>query len=86
MSESEVLAVLEQAGRFTMSRGEWPGGLVSLGIYFTDIKGRILYGSFRVVFSDFKYMRAVVSRGSDKPEYICDFYQLKQPITATPHP
>jgi hypothetical protein len=86
MSESEVLAILEQSGKFTMSRGEWPDGLVSLGIYFTDIKGRILYGSFRVVFSDFKYMRAVVSRGSEKPEYICDFYQPAQLVTETPKP
>jgi hypothetical protein len=86
MSESEVLAILEQTGDFSMSKAEWPGGSVKLYIHFTDYSGRILYGTFDLGFSDYKYTRAVVSRGSDNLELICDFYQPAQVATETPKP
>jgi len=54
MSESEVLAILKPTGDFTMSRGEWGGGYVELGINFTDTKGSILYGDFVLGFCSLK--------------------------------
>jgi hypothetical protein len=86
MSEDEVLGVLKQAGDFTMSRGEWSGGLIELGINFTDIKGRELYGMFDLFFIDCKYMRAYLRNGSDNLDIICDFYQPTQSATETPKP
>jgi hypothetical protein len=86
MSESEVLIILKQAGDFTMSRGEWGGGIIDLQINFTDAKVRDRYGRFSVVFFDYKYVRAVVSHASDKPEIICDFYQPPQQDLEIPIP
>jgi hypothetical protein len=88
MSEDEVLNVLHQAGEFTMSRSEGTGGSVELGINFTDIKGRDLYGGFELWFKNDKYFRAYIS-GFDYAETICAFTQsdITQPIntvTETP--
>jgi hypothetical protein len=74
ISESQVLNILEQNGDFTMSRGEWGGGIIDLQINFTDAGVKDRYGRFSVVFFDYKYARAKVSHESEKPEIICDFY------------
>jgi len=84
MSEDEVIRVLNQVGEFTMNRGEWNGGSIDLGISFTNANVRNKYGRFSIVFFDYKYARAVVSHGSDNPEYICDFYKPSKPATTTP--
>ncbi len=75
MPESEVIAILEQAGDFTMNRAEWGGGYIILGVGFRDIKGRFLYGSFKVMFDDYKYKGAFTQIGSDiaSTNHICDF-------------
>jgi len=79
MSETEVIGILKQTGDFTMSRGDWSNGdIILLSINFTDVKARVLYGFFSVVFFDHKYARAVVSHDSNNPEMICDFYQPTQ--------
>jgi hypothetical protein len=86
MSEDEVISVLNQVGEFTMSRGEWGGGSIDLGINFTNANVRNKYGFFSIVFFDYKYARAVVSHGSNNPEYICDFYKPSKSSTMTPKP
>lgn len=87
MSKDEVLSILNQAGEFTMNYGDWPGGLIELGINFTDPKGRVLYGAFDLGFSDYKYERAYIS-GFEREsiDVICDFSQVTRSITATPNP
>jgi len=84
MSKDEVLSILEQVGEFTKSEEEWGNGLFVVSIDFTNPKVFNRYGYFTIVFEDNKYMRAVVSHGSDNPEIICDFYQTIESITITP--
>ena len=88
MSESEVLAVLEQSGKFRMNRGEWGGGHIQLGITFTDIKGRILYGSFEVYFYDYEYRGAYQRFGFEITSNItiCHFPKTTEPDLETPFP
>lgn len=85
MSEGEVLEELKQAGTFTKSRAEWSGGLVELGINYTDFKGRELYGGFDLFFIDYKYMRAYL-KNFDYMDMICDFYQPTPSIANTRTP
>lgn len=75
MSESEVITILRQAGDFTMSRGEWGGGYIELGINFTDTNGGIFYGDFVLSFSDYKYDRAYQQIGFERTSTItiCSF-------------
>ena len=85
MSKDEVISLLNQAGNFTIRQAEWSSGDFALDIIFTDLNVKQRYGGFfSVVFFDYKYARAVVSHGSDNPEYICDFYQATQSVTETP--
>ena len=86
MSMEEVVGVLHQAGEFTMSKAEWLGGNVELGINFTDSKGQKLYGAFDLRFSDNKYTEAYIRYGSDNFEDICDLYQSAGTLIATPKP
>lgn len=84
MSKDEVLSILRRVGDLTMSEGDWQGGDIVLSIKFTDPAIRDRYGSFSVVFFDYKYARAVISHGSDNPEVICNFYEPTKLITETP--
>jgi len=84
MSRDQVLHVLQQEGDFTMREADWPGGFFALDIQFTNPKVLHKYGYFSVVFIDYKYTRAIIPRGSDSPEFICDFYQAIESITQTP--
>jgi hypothetical protein len=88
MSEDEVLSALHQVGDFTMSRGEWGGGLIEIGINFTDPKLQNEYGPFDILFINYEYMRAgkteLVGGDGEKPKIICDFYQSTESITSTP--
>jgi hypothetical protein len=88
MSEGEVVAILMQTGDFTMSRGEWGGGYVELGINFTDTKGSILFGDFVLSFSDYKYDRAYKQIGFERTSTItfCSFSQAIEPVSRTPNP
>jgi len=88
ISESEVLAILEQFGKFRMNRGEWGGGYIDLGITFTDIKGRILYGSFNVHFHDYEYRGAYQRFGFEPASdiTICYFPKIAEPDVETPSP
>ena len=86
MSEDEVLAVLKEMGDFTIRKSEWLGGSIELGINFTDLRSKELYGGFDLSFTDYKYLGAYVRKGSDNVEIICDFYQPTQSIPETPKP
>jgi len=72
MSKDDVLNVLKQVGEFKSNEANWPGGLIELGINFTDPKGRDLYGRFVLGFSDYKYASAY-EQVFDISETICDF-------------
>jgi hypothetical protein len=85
MSEDEVLNILRQHGEFTSSRAEWSGGLIELGVNFTDPKGKDLYGGFDLGFSDYKYLQAYIS-GFDYFEDICNFYPAIKLPTGSPRP
>jgi hypothetical protein len=85
MSEDEVLGILHQAGKFTMNKGEWAGGMVELGINFIDPKGSDLYDGFELRFSYNKYVQAYI-RDFDYFEDICNFYPVIKPPTETPRP
>jgi len=88
MSKDEVLSILNQAGEFTMNHGEWPGGLIELGIKYTDPKGRVLYGAFDLSFSDYKYDRAYKQIGFERTSTItiCSFSQATQLTVGTQKP
>jgi hypothetical protein len=84
MSRDEVLKILQEAGDFTVSEYASTDRFFALDVHFTDPQGLKGYGYFSLVFIDNGYARAVVPRGSDNPEYICDFYQTTTPAALTP--
>ena len=87
MSKDEVLSVLNQAGEFWMRDSDSPSPNMDLHISFTDFKGNVLYGAFDLLFIDYKYVQAyIIGFERESGTLICDFYQPKQPITATPPP
>jgi hypothetical protein len=85
MSVDEVLGILHRAGNFTMSKAEWRGGDIELGVNFIDPKGEDLYGGFELRFYDYKYAQAYISN-FDYLEIICDFSQVIKAATATSRP
>ena len=74
MSQDQVIEVLHQAGEFTMRKAEWSAGDIELGISFTNLKGRFLYGHFALRFFDYQYAQAYITR-FDEYDFICDFTQ-----------
>jgi hypothetical protein len=83
MSKDEVLTILKQAGEFTAIGTESPGPVIELHIVFTDPKGKNLYGSFDLAFSDYKYVSAYI-KGFEYSDVICDFYQPTESVIETP--
>jgi hypothetical protein len=84
MSKEEVLRALGPVGDFTVNEVDWPSDFFALDVSFTDAKLLEKYGHFSLVFIDYKYERAVVPRGSDNPDIICNFYQPTKSPTETP--
>jgi hypothetical protein len=72
MTKDEVLNALKQAGEFTVI-GDEPGSVIALHVVFIDPKGRELYGSFDLGFSDYKYVSAY-RLNFESVESICDFH------------
>jgi hypothetical protein len=56
-----------------MSRAEWSGGRVELGIKFTDSNSQKIYGTFDLGFLNDQYKSAYIRYGSDNFVSICDF-------------
>ena len=85
MSEDEVIGILRQAGNFTLNRAEWGGGIIELGINFTDPRGKKLYGAFDLGFSNYEYQAAYI-RGFESIDVICDFHNKINVPTSESHP
>ena len=85
MSEDEVIGILHQAGNFTFNRADWDGGIIELGINFTDPRGKKLYGAFEIGFSNYEYQAAYI-RGFESIDVICDFHNQINVPTSESHP